>query len=151
MNLFRGHLARLRAIRTIKKIGGAIGFDEGSRWGPLPSQKRVETIVFAELQGSPREIACLSDLSETRNLGIIDSNVGDEIVPHISSLKDLYQLNLFGSKLTDQGLQGLEQMASLKCLVVSNTRVSDEGVERFRSARPDCEVWCERFDEDLDI
>ena len=54
----------------------------------------------------------------------------------IGKLENLEYLNLYGTKVTDEGLQNLENLKKLKKLYVWQTGVTQAGVDKLKSAVP---------------
>ena len=52
----------------------------------------------------------------------------------------VYDYNLSGSDLTDDGLKQLHGIAWLKGLVITKTRVTEDGVKEFHSKNPHCHI-----------
>ncbi len=46
-----------------------------------------------------------------------------------------------GTQITDAGLVHLEGLNNLQGLYLSNTPITDEGVEKFQQAPPNCEIF----------
>ena len=68
--------------------------------------------------------------------------ITDEGLNAVSNMKHLEELILSGSrKITDKGLTHLTKLENLRRLsLFSLTNITDEGIEKFRKARPKCEV-----------
>jgi hypothetical protein len=49
-------------------------------------------------------------------------------------------LNLGGSKITDAGLVHLKGLTGLRTLLLTDTRVTDAGVKKFKAALPKCRI-----------
>jgi hypothetical protein len=56
----------------------------------------------------------------------------DGMIDHLNVFSRFEQLDLSGSKVTDDGLRHLKGLRSLKILNLSNTAVSDEGLARLQ-------------------
>jgi internalin A len=87
---------------------------------------------------SDEGLLALKGLLKLSALSIGSSQVTDEGLLALSHLPKLSRLNLAATHVSDRGLLALTPMKSLRWIsVTSNPRISDEGVERFESIRPD--------------
>ncbi len=87
-------------------------------------------------------------LAKLRNLESLRlwrcKQVGDETAATLARLPRLETLDLAGSALTDDGLETLAAIATLRYLYVADTGVTQEAVERFRRLNPRIHVsWSE--------
>lgn len=64
----------------------------------------------------------------------------DEFAPLLGSLKNLTELELTDSNLTDAGLKHLESLKKLEMLLVVGSQVTDAGLASFKKAVPKCKV-----------
>src|SRR6185436_534077 len=55
-------------------------------------------------------------------------------------LPNLTYLNLYGTKVTDSGLDQLKNMKFLRSLYVWQTKVTDAGVKKLKAALPNVEI-----------
>jgi hypothetical protein len=58
----------------------------------------------------------------------------------LAELKQLWQLNLGGTKTTDRVLTQLQTMPNLGVLYIRNTPATEPGVKAFKAAKPNCTV-----------
>jgi hypothetical protein len=70
-------------------------------------------------------------------LSPLNSDAGLECVAALASLETL---NLNGTRVTDKGLVHLYELGNLRQVLLYNTKVSDEGVQRLRQALPNCRI-----------
>ena len=61
-------------------------------------------------------------------------------MPSIATLVGLEYLNLYGTKVTDAGLEQLKNLKNLKKVYVWQSAVTAEGMQKMRDAIPGCEV-----------
>ena len=59
---------------------------------------------------------------------------------HLKSLPNLTYLNLYGTKVTDAGLEHLKALPKLQRLYVWQTEVTDEGAANLAKALPQLEI-----------
>lgn len=78
----------------------------------------------------------MSQLEDLRILGLHGTQVTD-LTP-LERLSELEWLSIKDTPISD--LLPLTRLSSLKTLIVENCPVSEEHVEWFRRARPDCTV-----------
>ena len=55
-------------------------------------------------------------------------------------MKNLRTLNLEFTQVSDAGLEKLDELKGLEHLMVSNSRVSETGIQRFLETHPGCRV-----------
>ena len=67
----------------------------------------------------------------------------DGVVSIIKPLTRLEYLSLYGTQLTDAGLEQLASLRRLRSIVVTNTKVTETGLQRFASVCPQCEIYHE--------
>ncbi len=98
--------------------------------------------------GLPATKLAESDLKElaafrTVTFVSIDRTPGatDAGMAALRSMPALAELHIANSSVSDRGLEVLATFPGLKKLHVAGTRVTDAGVQRFKAARPDCEVF----------
>ena len=59
---------------------------------------------------------------------------------HLKSLPNLEYLNLYGTNISDTGLQELTDLKNLKKIYLWRTKVTEEGIPQLRAARPELEI-----------
>ena len=85
-----------------------------------------------------KELKGLKGLQEL-HLGS-DNKVTDKGLAHLAGL-NLKSLNLPPRAMTDEGLKQLSRFERLDWLRVGNSKMTNEGIARFRQARPNCAVY----------
>lgn len=73
-------------------------------------------------------------------LALVNAPVTDAGIPHLLKLVGLKRLNVAGTQITDDGLAALGNLHELEWVCVNRTRVTSQGVERLKAARPGVEV-----------
>jgi hypothetical protein len=72
------------------------------------------------------------------------TNVDDEslrmLEPKLLVLPDLVEVNLYGTKITDEGLKYLSELTSLQVLQLRGTRVTERGVQNLQKQLPYCQI-----------
>ena len=66
---------------------------------------------------------------------------GDYELPELENLHRCQVLDLQGTNVTDQGLLHLYSLKHLQCLVLRKTKVSPEGVFRLQQSFPRLWIW----------
>jgi hypothetical protein len=66
--------------------------------------------------------------------------VTDAGLAHIAGLKQLRELNLRGTRITDFGLQYLKGVSALKILVIGDADVTHEAETELRRSLPDLTI-----------
>jgi internalin A len=138
-----GALTQLEAL----DIGGAIVSDVGMK--ALQPLVILHTLDLSRMEITAQGLEPLAKLPKLRRLNLWQSTrIDDRAGPHLLALKSVEILDLGDTSVTDALLGQLEAMKGLKVLFISGTKVTLEGVERFRKTRPDCRViWAPKYKE----
>ncbi len=119
----------------------------------LSRLSRLESLNLSQCPNlTDAGIGHLSRLSGLTGLGIAGSQVTDRGIASIAKLRRLQGLTLgSGSRITDRGLALLSELPDLKYLSLPNCAgflrrlfvggISRKGLEQFRQAKPDCDIW----------
>jgi hypothetical protein len=87
------------------------------------------------------DVAQIAHFSELESLDLSSSRmVTDSGIQHLTRLKKLRRLYLYETQLTDDGLASLELCPALEHVNVARTNVTQEGIDRFRNHKPQCQV-----------
>ena len=89
----------------------------------------------------------LKRFANLQDLNLVDTEITDEGLAHVTDLQQLERLwigklDVQGvkdrqiSEITDAGLSNIERLKKLKTLVLRNTRITSEEIDRLRRARP---------------
>jgi hypothetical protein len=157
-------LKLLPALRSLD-VGGMQRVDSG-RWGLALSddnfrrlseltELRVLTLTGANLNdrridrpgnrlAERSELADISKLRSLKNLELLDLSRTPVLPGALAALRELpklHELRLgLASKVDDTAIDTLIGMTQLRSVHLGGSNVSAEGIERFRKARPDCQV-----------
>lgn len=112
----------------------------GSNLNQLTKLPSIEELRMTGLGISSGELEIVQSLSSLKLLDGRNSNADDEWIVHINQLGSLEYLNLFGTQLTDTGLNDLN-LPVLKKLYVGDTRVTQQGIEQFKHGFPEIEIY----------
>ena len=85
-------------------------------------------------------IPLLNKFSEFSTLHIPSAPVTDSGMSHLKKLNNLERLYLTDTQVSDAGLENLAEVKSLKFVHITGTAVTRQGVARFQTALPNCEV-----------
>ena len=157
-------LKLLPALRSLD-VGGMQRVDSG-RWGLALSddnlrrlaeltELRVLTLTGANLNdrridrpgnrlAERSELADISRLRPLKNLELLDLSRTPVLPAALAALRDLPKLRELrlglASKVDDTAIDTLAAMTQLRNLQIGGSKISAEGVERLRKARPDCQI-----------
>lgn len=90
---------------------------------------RVLKVNFGAAQINGDALADLSQVPHIQELDLGGTNIGDNAVRHVGSLRNLRTLNLCGTEVTDDGLSVLSSLGRLKKLDLRETRAGDGAIE----------------------
>jgi hypothetical protein len=123
----------------------------GSGSGQMPSLEEFRELeavdlCFAGLYPDPTR--CLRSIARSpslQGLNLYEAGVTDQALKELVPLRKLAYLELTHNRdITDRGISHLESMKSLRRLGLYGTGVTKSGVERLRTALPQCEIdWSE--------
>lgn len=92
---------------------------------------------------SPEDLEAVKDFSSLNHLTLKFAGAAsstDSFMPKLLTARKVTFLDILDSDLTDQGLKILEEMKSLETLVLTDCRVTEQGLKAFIKARPKCEI-----------
>jgi hypothetical protein len=90
---------------------------------------------------SAGKLASLESLDGVLELGLSRSDVNDLDLQQLARANDLIALDLNFTQVTDAGLVHLEGLKNLRFLVVENTGVTAQGVQRLKQANPRLRIF----------
>jgi len=85
-------------------------------------------------------LAVAKDLKQLEELHIGGSNITDAGLRHLEGHGALRTINLWRTKVGDTGLQSLPSLPKLEDVFVGETQVTDAGVRTFQAKLPKCQV-----------
>lgn len=109
-----------------------------------------DSVIVDDYNRDAAELQPLSKLTSVTGIGIVDSPIGDEVFLVLRELKNLEDLSLYGTQVTDKGILQLTALPRLINLVVSETAVTEDGVNVFKSRCPKCQVHRDNEEEGAD-
>jgi hypothetical protein len=108
--------------------------------GTVASWHDIETLFLDKMPITDRGIERLAGIESLRNVSLRRLAITDEALQTFTDHSNLVELKLRQNSLTDRGLQLLGQPPQLKFLAVDGTKISAEGIARFK-AQYDRKVW----------
>ncbi len=136
-------LAELPRVKFLQLGGARIGDSALRQIGNLSELDHLE---LASTKITDAGLVELKAFPKLRELDLDDTEVTDGGMADLLRLDRLEDLRLSQTRVTDGGLAMLQNLKTLKRLsfaAAEFTRVTHEGVAKFKQARPDCKV--ERF------
>ena len=104
-------------------------------------KKNITWLNLTDCMLNDNHLSYLSDFSNLTRLKIqknpLVTNKGMEA---LQNLKNLTELNLYGTRVSNAALNALGQMESLKKLFLWNTRITATAIADFKAQYPDIEV-----------
>lgn len=101
-----------------------------------PLAEQVVYLNLAETQVTDDGLAQISSLRNLRSLHLEKTQIGDNGLAHLAGLGDLEYLNLYKSEVGDAGLDHLASLTSLQKLYLWNSNVTVEGAAKLEAALP---------------
>jgi len=130
------HLKGLTSLRELKFYSTPV--DDRV----LEHIKRLTSLEVLSLQSTRVTSAGLSRLAGLKHLKelFLPRQIGDEGLAHLRGLTALERLLLYSEDITDAGLGHLQDLPALRSLTLLSAKVTRNGVESLRAARPGLEI-----------
>jgi hypothetical protein len=114
------------ALQAVKELGGRVNYDH-------PNRKTTRSALTRYVEDHfPRGISLIV---------LEGPAVCDASLEQLSMLTHVTRLNILRApNVTDAGLEHLKGLTSLESLILQDTQVTPEGVERLQHALPDCQI-----------
>jgi len=107
----------------------------------LQAKEQITWLDLGATSINDDDVQTIVQLKNLTKLKLQKTSISDESLRLIAdNLNQLSVLNIYGTKITDQGLDYLSNMASLKQLFIWQTQTTAAGINRLKSALPDIEV-----------
>ncbi|MBX9692012.1 MAG: hypothetical protein K2Z81_06485 [Cyanobacteria bacterium] len=94
----------------------------------LKSVPRKTNLNYTQFDFSDKSLEMIGRMSWLKQLSIEHSNVSDDWLKHLERSK-LESLDLYGTKITDAGLEHLGKIRTLKSLNIGATAITDKGID----------------------
>lgn len=160
---------RVMSLESVAEFPGLIWLSlnklplTDSDLAPLSKATKLKQLYLGQTSVGDGGLAPLRTLKELQMLDLSDTRTTDAGLRTLSGLPELQALNISDTKITDTGLESLTGLKKLSLLDVSKndigdkalphlarlplsrlglleTKVSAEGVARFRNLRPGCQL-----------
>ncbi|MEC8636852.1 MAG: hypothetical protein VXX99_05560, partial [Bacteroidota bacterium] len=106
-----------------------------------PIKKNITRLKLTDCMLNDNHLNYLSDFPNLTRLKIQKNPmVTNKGIEALQNLKNLTELNLYGTQVTNAALNTLGQMESLKKLFLWNTRITAKAIADFKVQHPNVEV-----------
>lgn len=107
----------------------------------LAELKDLREIEFEECRLPDDESwMVLSSLPNLQYITLAETNVGDSTALALAECSELIEVTLYGTELTDAGLERLQKLPKLRLISVGKSKVTPQGIRKFQKSRPDVEI-----------
>jgi imidazolonepropionase-like amidohydrolase len=107
------------AAAKIEKLGGKVGWN---------GDGQVVKIDLNNTKVTDADLAILEEFPGLESLDLRITQIGDEGVAHLRTLRWLKHVNLFRTNLSDKGMESLRGLIDLETLLIGGTKVTDAGL-----------------------
>lgn len=134
---YRLHQAQLSALAELNARGGMVSYEElGPLWLRNLLGKRFDFLFRRERSfyvchpNSIRDehLQCLADFPRLESVNLVEADVTDAGLLHLTTLRELETLHLARTKVTDEFMPRLGAFQNLSSLDLSETNVSLQGL-----------------------
>ena len=115
-----------------------VGNSQVQRLAPNPAA--MEQLTLEVTQIDPELIAWLRNASQLREVDLSWTRSDDQVLKALEGAKNISTLWMTGTKLTDQSTAVIANMQRLESVDLQRTGVTEAGLERLKSARPNLQV-----------
>jgi hypothetical protein len=131
------HLAEMASYKDLR-----LGMTKVTHQGinSLEAQTALETLGLAYSQISGPGFESIKNCRNLRSLNLNCTNAADEDLQWVAALTKLEDIQLKETGITDAGLKSCENLPKLRYILLNDTAVSQQAVEQFRDALPNCQV-----------
>ncbi|MFO0818651.1 MAG: hypothetical protein U1A77_11960 [Pirellulales bacterium] len=106
----------------------------------LRAYPNLETLDFAETDFTDSDLESLAELRQLRNLRLNNTQITDAGVALLSDMNNLEQLYLAGTLVSDRCLDSLAKLPKLRYVYLPRTQVTSVAATRFMESRPECSL-----------
>jgi hypothetical protein len=100
----------------------------------------LKSVDLAEKQFTDEDLQALTDLKALEKLNLYGTGITDKGVDLLLPLDALTELELSYTLLSDDGFQKLKDLKSLQKLTLYGTKISDDSVKSFQLRRPNVKI-----------
>lgn len=113
---------------------------DGDFLAALAGHSTLEELMIGQTPLRDEHLRHLSTIPNLWRLNIDRTDVTDAGVIYLADNLRLMHFHLEGTGITDQCVERLARMSTLEHLVVSDTQITAAGIERLKQALPNCTV-----------
>ncbi len=133
------HLQDLSQLQILELYGNTEITDNGLVY--LRGLTNLEELNLGLTQVTDGGLINLKDMKKLKRLDLNDSfKVADAGLIHLQGLTNLHTLNLDCTRVTNAGLLHLRNLSKLRNLYLSETTVTEKGIDNLRAALPKCRI-----------
>ena len=103
----------------------------------------IAAINFNNADLTGKDFQRLSEINNLDRLSLFGTKISDEGLDSLLKINSLNELELSSTQISDTGLEKLAKIATLKKLFLHNTLVTKEGVNAFQKSLPECKVFAD--------
>lgn len=103
----------------------------------------IAVINFINADLTQKDFKRLSEVNELDRLSLYGTKISDEGLDSLLGINSLTELELSSTQITDTGLEKLANIETLKKLYLHNTLVTKKGVNAFQKSLPGCTVFAD--------
>jgi hypothetical protein len=130
-------IANLAGCTSLKHLRFVSRKVSGTGFGDWAGKVPVETLDLSNEAIDAQGAAGIARLDSLKSLRCVNCpRVDDAFIERLAPLKNLEQLVLAGSGVTDASIPHLERMKSLKTLGVNNAKLTPEGLAKLKTLLP---------------
>ncbi|HSG69072.1 MAG TPA: hypothetical protein VLA12_01585 [Planctomycetaceae bacterium] len=134
------------AAELVIRKGGSVRVEGVSypidRLAQLPAGDLVlKSVDLAEKKFTDEDLQALTDLKALEKLNLYGTGITDKGIDLLLPLDALTELELSYTLLTDDGFQKLKELKSLEKLTLFGTKISDDSVKSFQLRRSDVKIY----------
>lgn len=90
---------------------------------------------------SDKGLASLSTLKNLRNLNLGGTKITDKGLIYLKELRNIEELDVRNTGLTDNGVEYLGTLKNLKVLYLYGTGITETGLHKLENLLPECEIY----------
>jgi len=106
----------------------------------LKSLENLSDITLASSRVTGPGLEHLKGLTSLRRLDLWNTKLNDDGLKHVAELEGLIDLNIGGTQVTNEGVASLKRLTNLTKLDIKNTAIDASGLQELREALPNCEI-----------
>ena len=103
----------------------------------------IAAINFINAELTQKDFKRLSEINQLDRLSLYGTKISDEGLDSLLGINSLNELELSNTEITDTGLKKLANIKTLKKLYLHNTLVTKKGVHAFQKSLPGCKVFAD--------